>query len=110
FGIEERCNAGLCHVTANEPRPECDDICIIVLPGELGRERIVYSGAAALEIAIDRDRNADPAAAHRNPPVGFTKADEGAERCPVMRIIDAFRAVRPKIRNVVTLLAEPLGK
>lgn len=110
FGVEEGCNAGLRHVTANEPRPERDDICIIVLTGELGREWVVNTGTAALEIAIDRNRDTDAAAADGNSPFGFTKSDKRAELCSKFRIIHAFRAVRPKIRNVVALLAEPLGK
>ena len=86
FGVEEGCDARLRHVTSNEPRAQSNDIRVIVLAGELGRERVVNARTAAFKIAVYRNRNADAAAAHGNSPVGFPKSNERTELGPIFSL------------------------
>ena len=47
FGAEEGLDAGLGHVAADQPGAEGQDVGVIMLAGQRGRQRLVDPGAAA---------------------------------------------------------------
>ena len=110
FGVKEGGYAGLGQVAADDPRAQRNHICVIVLAGKLRGERIVDAGAAAFEIAVDGDRNADARAAYSDPALGFAEPDDRTELRALGRVIDAVGTVGAEVGHLMTLLAQPTHK
>src|SRR6185369_12494355 len=102
-GVEKCEDAGLRHVAADQAGAERQDIRIIMLAGELGREWIAHPGTAALGLAVHGDRDGDSA-------VGIAACNRSSELGAKFRIIDAFRAIRPEIVDLMSLFAKPADK
>src|SRR5579884_1342387 len=78
-----------------------------MLAGKLRREWIVDPRAAALEVAVDRDRYADARAAYCNAAIGLAEGDVGPELRPIFRIIDRVGAIGSKVGDLVAQLTKP---
>ena len=72
-----------------------------------GRERLADPRAAALRLAINRDRNADAGAADSDPALCLAGRDRLCQLAAESGIVDAFGPVGAKIAHLVTLLGEP---
>ena len=97
IGVEEGGDAGLGHVAADQPRAEREHVGVIVLAGELRRQRIVDPRAAARGIAVDGDRDADARAADRDSALGVAAAIASASFRAEIGIIDALGAVGAEV-------------
>src|SRR5690606_19674412 len=62
-GGKEGFDTGLGHVDTDKSGPHRDHVGIVVLTREAGGNWLRHQGAASRRHAVDRDRNADPAAA-----------------------------------------------
>ena len=107
ISVEKSENAGPGHVAANEASAERQYVGVVMLTGELGREGIVDTRAAAFRFAIDGYRNADSGTADGDPPVGITRCNRRGEASAISRIIDAFRPVCTEVGYFMALLAQP---
>src|SRR5690348_16817926 len=107
IAVEKRGDAGLGHVASDEPCAEREHVGVVMLAGELGRERIADPSAAALRVAVHRDRDSDAGAAYGDATLGLAGCDRSRQPRAILRIIDALRPVGPEVRHLVALLTEP---
>jgi hypothetical protein len=85
--------AGLGHVDPDQPRAHCDDVRIVVFAREFGGIGIADERAAAGRIAVDRDRDADAAAAQRDAALGRSVGDGGGKLVAIVGIVDGPRSI-----------------
>src|SRR5689334_11330683 len=104
---EKEADARLGHLAADKPGAECEDVRIIMLPCELGGERVVDPRAAALGFAIYGDRNANSRTANRDAALSLSGGDGLGDLATEQRIVDAFRSISAEVGDLVTLLAKP---
>ncbi len=78
--------------------------------GEGGGEGFAHQSAAHLRVAVDADRNADPAAAQGHAEFDRAFGDDLRQTVAVIRIIDANPRFRAEIGDIVAFFDEPFGE
>ena len=99
FGGEEGGTQALAMSIAGQPRAHGDDIGVIMLARQRGRQRFGHQRAAAGRVAIDRDRDADARPAQRNAALRRAVGDRCGQRIAIVGIIDAVASVRCRDRS-----------
>src|SRR5688500_11225953 len=87
---EEGVQAGLGHFDADQPAAQRDDVGVVMLAGQAGRERLGDQSAAAGGMTVGGDRNAYPRAAQSDSAVGAAGRDLLGELVAVIGIVDGI--------------------